>query len=133
MTNSSFKGALSSQTIFDNWKLFKNDKKYFYFSSIALFVLNFCLDFLVLYKNGLISKIRLISKFMTSNYGQQTIAIHILFNISSNKDNQTMKFGQLVACNIRNILLEKSYTKCGAETIPRLFSKKSKLSISLNH
>ena len=33
---------------------------------------------------------------------------------------------------MRNICLEKSYTKCGGETIPRSFSKKSELSISLN-
>ena len=32
----------------------------------------------------------------------------------------------------RNIFLEKPYTKCDGETIPRLFKKKSKLSISLN-
>ena len=31
-----------------------------------------------------------------------------------------------------NIFLEKSYTKCGAETISRPFSKKSKLGISLD-
>ena len=30
---------------------------------------------------------------------------------------------------MRNIFLEKSYTKCGEETIPRPFSKKSKLSV----
>ena len=35
-----------------------------------------------------------------------------------------MKFGQL---NMRNILLEKSYTKCGGETISRLFSKQIKI------
>ena len=34
---------------------------------------------------------------------------------------------------MRNILfLEKSYTKCGEETIARPFSKKSKLSTSLD-
>ena len=33
---------------------------------------------------------------------------------------------------MRNICLEKSYTKCGGETIPRPLSKKSELSISLN-
>ena len=43
-----------------------------------------------------------------------------------------MKFGQLIAYNMRNIFLEKSYTKCDGETIPRSFSKKSKLSISLD-
>ena len=35
-------------------------------------------------------------------------------------------------CNTENIFLEKSYTKCGGETIPEPFSKKSKLSISLD-
>ena len=33
---------------------------------------------------------------------------------------------------MRNFFFEKSYTKCGGETIPRDFSKKSKLSISLD-
>ena len=32
-------------------------------------------------------------KFMTPQPGQQTIAIHILPNISRSKGNQTMKFG----------------------------------------
>ena len=67
--------------------------------------------------------IRLISKFMTSQPEKQTIAIHILPNISISKTNQTVKFGQLIECNMRNIFLEISYTKCG-ETIPRLISKK---------
>ena len=47
-----------------------------------------------------------------------------------------MKFGQLIEYNMRNIFIEKSYTKCAGETIPRpLFLrpfKKSKLSISLD-
>ena len=51
-------------------------------------------------------------------------------NISRSKGNQTMKFGQLIECNMRNIFLEKSYTKCGGETSPRPFSGKLKLSIS---
>ena len=33
---------------------------------------------------------------------------------------------------MRNIFLEKSCTKCGAETRPRPFSEKLKLSISLD-
>ena len=41
-----------------------------------------------------------------------------------------MKFGQLKEYNVKNIFLEKLYTKCGWETISRLFSTKSKLSIS---
>ena len=36
-------------------------------------------------------------------------------------------FVQLIEYNIRNIFLENSYRKCDGETIPRVFSKKSKL------
>ena len=43
-----------------------------------------------------------------------------------------MKTGEFLEYTLRNIFLEKSHTKCGRETILRLFSKKSKLSISLN-
>ena len=38
-----------------------------------------------------------------------------------------MKFGHLVECNMRNIILEKSYTKCGGETSPRPFFWKIKI------
>ena len=47
-------------------------------------------------------------------------------------NNQTMNFGQLIECNLRNIFVEKSYTKCVAETIPRPLSKKLELNISLD-
>ena len=43
-----------------------------------------------------------------------------------------MEFGQLIEFNIKNLFVEKSYTKCGEETIPRPFPKKLKLSISLD-
>ena len=43
-----------------------------------------------------------------------------------------MKFGQLIEYDIRNIFVEKSYTRCAGETIPRPLSKKLKLSISLD-
>ena len=55
-----------------------------------------------MYKNGLIRKISLVSKFMTSQPG-----IHILTNISRSKGNQEMKFGQLIEYNMRNIFLAK--------------------------
>ena len=58
--------------------------------------------------------------------------MHIFTNISKSKGNQAMKFGQLIEYNMRNIFVEKSYTKCAGETIPRPLSKKSKLSISLD-
>ena len=43
-----------------------------------------------------------------------------------------MKFGQLIEYSMRNIFLEKSYIECGEETIPRPFSEKLKLNISLD-
>ena len=43
-----------------------------------------------------------------------------------------MKFGQLIECNMRNIFLQKSYTRKGGETSPRLFSEKWKFSTSLD-
>ena len=78
-------------------------KNAFYFISKAVFVATFwsCM------KNRLIRKVRLASKFMTSQPGLQTIVIHILPNISQSKGNQTMKFGQLLEYNERNIFLQK--------------------------
>ena len=72
---------------------------------------------------GSIIKIRLISKSITSQPGEQTIAIHILPNISRTKDIQAMRFGQLIEYSTRNIFVEKSYTKCAGENIPRPLSK----------
>ena len=43
-----------------------------------------------------------------------------------------MKFGQLIKYKMRNIILEKSYVKCGGETSPRLFSKESNVNMSLD-
>ena len=94
--------------------------------------LRFCLNFFAMPQNGLIRKIRLISNFITSQPGKQTIVIHILPNISRNKGNQAMKFGQLIEYNMRNITLAKSYTKCGEETSHRPFSGKLNLSISMD-
>ena len=56
----------------------------------------------------------------------------MLPNIPKCKGNQTIKFGQLIECNMRNIFLERSYTKCSGETSLRPFSEKLKLSISLD-
>ena len=69
---------------------------------------------------------------MTSQPGYQTFVIHILPNVSRSKCNHTMKFAQLIEYNMRNIFLEKSYTKYGGETSPRPFSGKIKLTISLD-
>ena len=42
-----------------------------------------------------------------------------------------MKIDQLIECNMRNIFLEKSYSKCCVETSLKPFSKDLKLTISL--
>ena len=68
---------------------------------------------------------------LTSN-GQETIVIHILSNILKSKDNKTMKFGQLIYCNMRNSFLKKSDTKFCGQTSPIPFSEKVELIISLN-
>ena len=69
---------------------------------------------------------------MTSQPGQQIIPIHILPNISRSKDKQIMEFRQIIECNMGNIFLEKSYTKCDEETSPKPVSEKLKLNISLD-
>ena len=46
---------------------------------------------------------------MTSQPGKQTTAINILPNISRRKGNQTMKFGQVIEYDMKNIFIEKSY------------------------
>ena len=61
-----------------------------------------------------------------------TIAIHILTKISRRKDKQAIKFDQSIEHKMKNIFLEKLYTKYGGETILRPFSKNSKMSIYLN-
>ena len=43
-----------------------------------------------------------------------------------------MKFGQLMEHNMSNIFVEKSYTKCARETIPRPLSKRQISSTSLD-
>ena len=56
---------------------------------------------------------------MTSKPGQQIITIHILPNISRSKDNQAMKFGQVIEYNKRNISHEKSSRRWGRESSSR--------------
>ena len=83
--------------------IFISPNKFFLLS----WYLTFWLDFFVMQKNGLIKKTRLISKFMMSQHGKQTIAIQILPNISKRKRNQTMKFGQLIEYNMGIIFFKK--------------------------
>ena len=58
--------------------------------------------------------------------------MYILPNISKGKGNKTMKFDQLIECNMRNIFRETSYTKCDREASSRPFSEKLKLTTSLD-
>ena len=97
-------------------KMMKNT---FYFILKALFVLKIFKFLSLLFghvEKRLIRKIRLISKFTTSKPGKEKFAIQILPT-----GNQTTKFGRLIEYNLRNIFLEKSFTKCSAETISRPF------------
>ena len=54
-----------------------------------------------------------------SQPGSQTIAIQILPNISQSKDNQTLRFDQLIEYKKRNIFLKKLCGKWGRETSSR--------------
>ena len=59
---------------------------------------------------------------MTSKFGEQTIAIHILSNITRSKGNQAMKFGQLIEYNMRNIFLQKNHVQNDVgRLVPGLF------------
>ena len=84
-------------------------KNVFYFSLKALFVLKIFKFLSCLFghvENGLIGKMRLNSKFMTSQHRKQAIAMQILSNISRIKGNQAMKLSQLIEYNMTNMFLE---------------------------
>ena len=69
---------------------------------------------------------------MTLQPVKQTMVIHVLPNIPRNWGNKKTKFGQLIEHVMRNVFIEKSYTKCDRATITRYFSEKSTLSTSLD-
>ena len=92
----------------------KRFKDYYYFTSKSIFSLfsfveSLPLIFWIMEENGLIKKLRLIPKYLASSTGKEIIPIHILFNITRSKDNQKMKFGQLVKYNVRKVFMQKSY------------------------
>ena len=104
-------------------------KNAFHFTLKALFVLEmfnflswlFGLDEIQLdYKDNINFKIYDVTTY-------ESIAIHMLNNISRITGNQTRKFGQLIEYNMRNNFLEKSYTKYGWEIIPKPFFRKVKI------
>ena len=71
---------------------------------------------MVVTKNSLIRKLRLISKVMASQTGKQII--HILPNISSVEGNQTVKFGQLMKYITRNIFLKNNTGNVVGSLVP---------------
>ena len=56
-------------------------------------------------ENGLKTKLKLISKFLTTQTEQHIIAIEMFSITSRSKGNQAMKFGQLIKDKVRNIFL----------------------------
>ena len=76
-----------------------------------------------MYQNSLTRKIGLISNFMMSQPGAQAIAIYILPNNSRSKSNQTMKFGQLIEYDMRNIFLENHTQNVVEKLVPDPFLK----------
>ena len=71
----------------------------------------------------------LVSKFMTLQPGKKITTIHPISQWDNVTQylNETMKFGQLIEYKTRNNLLEIFHPKCGGETSPRPFPKRSKL------
>ena len=64
---------------------------------------------------------------MTSQTGQQMITIHILPSISRNKGNRTIKFGELIEYNNRNIFLENHTQDMAEKLVPDLCMKNQNL------
>ena len=123
-------GLIRFLTTESSLKIMKNA---FYVTLKILFVLKVlkCLSLLfdhvgkrLDWKHKVNFKIDEIVAWLTNNYNA-----HIAQYFK--KSNQTIAFGHLIKYN-RNIFLVKSYTQCGRETIPRPFSKKSKVSISVD-
>ena len=54
---------------------------------------------------------KVISRFVTSRTGKQTIVINILPDISKNKSNQTKKFGRLTEYSVRNLFFFREWSR----------------------
>ena len=109
--------TLMSETVFGNWKLFKNDEKCFLFHL----------------KNSISSQ-------------DISIFIWLFGHVAKRfdwKDNFNFKFYDVIAWlarevkairkrNFQSFFLEKSYIECGGGTSPTPFSEKLKLGMSLD-
>ena len=58
-----------------------------------------------------------------SQLGKESIAIYTLSNISKGNGNQTFEIYSVNRVYMRNIFLEKQYTKCGEKLFPDPFLK----------
>ena len=57
---------------------------------------------------------------MTPLPGKQTVTLPILLNISQSKGNQTLKFGQVMEYNKKNIFFSKIMQKMRLRLVPDL-------------
>ena len=98
--------------------MMKND---FYFTLRALFVLKIFkfLSWLFVYVEQLLDQ----NEKVNFHTEKQTIAMHILPNIKGSKGNQTMKFGQLIEYNMRNIFLKNHTQNVVEKLFPDYFPK----------
>ena len=60
---------------------------------------------------------------MTSQTEQQITTLHILFNISKSKCNETVRIGQLIEYNMRNIFLKNDTQGMVEKLFPDSFLK----------
>ena len=65
-------------------------------------------------KNGLVKRLWL-------QTGPQIITTHMLPHITISKGNQTMKFGQLIEYNVRNIFLKSHAENEAGRLVPEIF------------
>ena len=66
-------------------------------------------------KNLLDKKAKVKIKIYDVTKRQKIITIYMLPNISRSKGNQTIKFGQIIEYNMKNIFFEKSGSNYGGE------------------
>ena len=107
--------TVRSETVFGNWKPFKNDEKWFLFHFKSFFVLKlfkFVLTFWLYRKNGLIRKKTLISsrQIKKKNYLQK-------------KGSQRMTFALLIEYIMKNIFLENHTQNVVEKLFPDLLLK----------
>ena len=70
---------------------------------------------MVILKNLLDKKAKVKIKIYDVTKRQKIITIYMLPNISRSKGNQTIKFGQIIEYNMKNIFFEKSGSNYGGE------------------